>query len=171
MNHLCRSSLYRTYGILSLLVFCQIHSVTIFPLCHICCLISFKIYQLQVWESKTDSGPALAESSLYGYSCAGTEASLLLENIHSRSGISLCWMLLINIDLKFIWICRELQKPRSKHRTRDPPHIQNRRSAQKQRDKILLPLTSSVLHLQGKPGRMFLPEPYFIMSTLQISLK
>lgn len=126
MNHLCRSSLHRTYGILSLLVFCQIQSVTIFPLCHICRLISLKIYQLQVWESKTDSGPTAAESSLYGYSRAGTEAPLLLENIHSRSGISLRWILWINIDLKVIYICRELQKPRSKHRNGGPLHVQNR---------------------------------------------
>lgn len=47
MSHLCRSSLHGTYGILSLLVFCQIQSVAIFPLCHICRLISFKIYHLQ----------------------------------------------------------------------------------------------------------------------------
>lgn len=56
MSHLCRSSLHRTYGILSLLVFCQIQSVAIFPLCHICRLISFKIYQLQEWESQADHG-------------------------------------------------------------------------------------------------------------------
>lgn len=120
MNHLCRSSLHRTYGILSLLVFCQIQSVAIFPLCHICRLISFKIYQLQVWESKTDSGPALAESSLCAHSCTGTEALLLLENVHSRSGISSRRFLWTNIDLNFTWICGGLQKPRSEQRNRDP---------------------------------------------------